>query len=167
MDKVQYGLKSLKMGAVAGDGGMGTSLAALGGTLEGTATLTMEDGEKGEVKIEEADLPVHTWSVPGEMKVVFDIYDMTPTNVAKVFGGTVTGTGATETYNGPSSTPIIEQSLEIVTKNNIKWSFPRVKVSAKLNINFSKKDVFKATVTCVVLQPTKEATAPFSYVTVV
>ncbi|MDP2234966.1 MAG: hypothetical protein Q8J88_00910 [Bacteroidales bacterium] len=166
MDKVHYGLKSLKMGAVAVDGGMGTSLTDLGGTLEGSATLTMEDGEKGEITIEEADLPVHTWNTQGEMKIVFDIFDMSPANIARVFGGTVTGTGATETFNGPVTTPTIEQSLEIITKNNIKWSFPRVKVNAKLNINFTKKDVFKATVTCVVLQPTKAETAPFSYVTV-
>jgi hypothetical protein len=165
MDKIQYGLKSLKIGAIAGDGGMGTSLASLGGTLEGSATLTMEDGEKGEIKIEEADLPVHTWSTQGEMKVVFDIYDLTPVNLAKVFGGTVTGSGATEKYNGPLTTPTIEQSLEMVTQNNIKWEFPRVKINAKLNLTFTKKDVFKATVTCVVLVPTKAETPPFTYIT--
>lgn len=166
MDKVHYGLKSLKMGAVAADGGPGTSLTDLGGTLEGTATLTVKDGEKGSVPIEESDLPVYNWSTPGEMEFVFGIYDMSPTNLVRVNGGTVTGTGATETYNGPVNTPDIEQTLEVVTKNNIKWIFPRVKVSTKLNINFTKKDVFKATVTCVVMQPTKADTAPFSYVTV-
>lgn len=163
MAKLQYGLKSLKMGAIAVDGGMGTSLTDLGGTLEGSATLTTDDGETITINTEESDFAAIQFNTPGETKVVFDILDMTPDNVAKVLGGTVTGTGDAAVYKAPSGSVDIEQSLEIVTKNDFKWQFPRVKVSAKLNATLSKKDVYKVTVTCVVLKPTKEGEAPYSY----
>lgn len=163
MGKLLYGLKSLKMGAIAEDGGMGTALTELGGTLEGSATLVTEDGETTSINTEESDTPVIQFNTPGETRVVFDIVDMDPANLARVLGGTVTGVGDAAVFNAASGGVDIEQSLEIVTKNNFKWEFPRVKVTGKLNANLSKKDVYKVTVTCVVLKPTKTGVSPFSY----
>lgn len=163
MGKILYGLKSLKMGAIAVDGGMGTALTDLGGTLEGSATLITEDGESTKISTEESDTPVIQFNTPGETRVVFDILDMDPANLVRVLGGEVTGTGDAAVYKSPSGGVDIEQSLEIVTKNNFKWEFPRVKVTGKLNANLSKKDVYKVTVTCVVLKPTKTGVSPFSY----
>ena len=167
MAKLQYGLKSLKMGDVASDGGMGTTLEELGGTLEGSATLTTEDGETTSINTEESDFSAIQFNTPGETKVAFDLLDMTPDNIKKVLGGTVTGTGDAAVYSAPVGSVDIEQSLEIVTKNNIKWQFPRVKVFGKLNANISKKDVYKVSVTCVVLKPEKDGVAPYSYTKVV
>lgn len=163
MAKLQYGLKSLKMGDIAVDGGMGTTLEELGGTLEGSATLTTEDGETVSINTEESDFAAIEFNTPGQTKVVFDILDMTPANIAKVLGGEVTGEGDAAVYNAPIGSVDIEQSLEIVTKNNFKWQFPRVKVSAKLSATLSKKDVYKVTVTCTVLKPEKTGVAPYSY----
>lgn len=163
MTKIQYGLKSLKMGAIASDGGMGTSLTDLGGTLEGSATLVTEDGETTSINTEESDTPVVQFSTPGETRVVFDVLDMSPENIARILGGTVSGSGDAAVYNAPTGSVDIEQSLEIVTKNNFKWEFPRVKVTGKLSATLSKKDVYKVTVTCVVLKPNKTGVAPYTY----
>lgn len=160
MATLNYGISTLKLGAIAVDGDMGTSLTAIDGIVESSASLVTDDGEKTTIKTEESDTPVIQFNSPGETKVVFDAIDMTPASLSVLLGGTVSGTGDTATWSAPTSSVEIEKSLEIITKNNFKWEFPRVRVFARLNSPLSKKDIHKVSVTCVVLKPVKTGVAP-------
>lgn len=154
------GLKTVKIGAIAGDGGMGTTLAAIADTFEDSATITQEDGEKTEFFVEESDDPVASFSKKGSTKFAFTILDFTPATLASVLGGSVTGTGDAAVWNAPADVPVIEKSIEIVSKTNIKFEIPRARIEAKIDVPLSKKQVGKVVITATVLTPTKEGVAP-------
>jgi hypothetical protein len=84
-----FGLTSVKMGAIAGDGGMGTSLEAVGETVSGTASLTSEDNTVTDFNIEESDSPVESIvSQFGKLTFNWSSYDVGGRNMEKFFGGT-------------------------------------------------------------------------------
>lgn len=159
-ERITIGLKSLKMGDIEEDGGMGTTLAALGQTYENTAVLTQEDGDETDFYVEEVDDPVETISKKGATTLEWAILDMTPDTLKKVLGGDVTGTGEQAVWSGPTEVPEIEQSLELISKKNIKYEIPRARIKARLDVNFSKQEVGLVRITARVLTPTKTAEAP-------
>jgi hypothetical protein len=159
-ERISIGLKSLKIGNIAVDGGMGTSLTALAGTFEDTATIIQEEGETTEFFIEESDDPIESLTKKGGTNIEWSIADMTPATLVKVLGGEVTGTGDAAKWNAPADVPSIEQSLEIISKKNIKYEFARVKIEARLDVNLSKKNVALVRVKAKVLTPTKAGVAP-------
>lgn len=84
-----FGLASVKMGAVANDGGMGTSLEQIGETVSGTASLTSEDNTVTDFNIEESDSPVESIvSQQGKMTFAWSTYDVGGRNMERFFGGT-------------------------------------------------------------------------------
>jgi hypothetical protein len=84
-----FGLSSVKMGAIAGDGGMGTSLEAVGETVAGTASMTSEDNTVTDFNIEESDSPVESVvSAFGKVTFNWSSYDVGGRNMEKFFGGT-------------------------------------------------------------------------------
>lgn len=84
-----FGLSAVKMGAIANDGGMGTSLDAVGETVSGTASLTSEDNTVTDFKIEESDSPVESIvSEYGKLSFAWSSYDVGGRNMEKFFGGT-------------------------------------------------------------------------------
>lgn len=84
-----FGLSSVKMGAIAGDGGMGTSLDAVGETVAGTASITSEDNTVTDFNIEESDSPVESVvSAYGKISFNWSSYDVGGRNMEKFFGGT-------------------------------------------------------------------------------
>ncbi|MBW6491954.1 MAG: hypothetical protein K0B15_12255 [Lentimicrobium sp.] len=159
-ERRSIGLKSIKVGEIAVDGGMGTTLAALGLTFEGTATLTQEDPEVTSFYAEENDDPVELMSARGDTKLEFAIMDFTPSVMAEVLGGTVTGTGEASVWNAPDNLPVIEQSIEIVTKKNVRIQIPRAKIDAKIDMNLGKKEMSLIRIVATVLKPTKIGAAP-------
>ncbi len=89
MAKHTLGLTSVKMGAIAGDGGMGTVLDLIGETVSGTATLTTEDNTTTDFTIEESDSPVESIvTARGKISFAWSSYDVSALNMYKFFGGT-------------------------------------------------------------------------------
>lgn len=83
-----YGLASILMGAIAGDGGMGTSLTQIGETVDGTATLTSEDNTITDFNVEESALPIESiTSAYGKWTFSWSSYDVSPRTMYKFFGG--------------------------------------------------------------------------------
>src|SRR5688572_16446799 len=108
MAKTAVGLTTLKMGAIAGDGGMGTSLTQLGHTVADTAVLSTEQGTTTDFKVEEQDDPVYSiQSEKGRTTLAWSSYDVDAETLVRLFGGTRTA-GPPEVWEAPASTPEIE-----------------------------------------------------------
>jgi hypothetical protein len=84
-----FGLASVKMGAVANDGDMGTSLYDIGETVAGTAALTTDDNTVTDFSVEESDSPVESVvTARGKIQFAWSSYDVSAAQLFKFFGGT-------------------------------------------------------------------------------
>lgn len=160
-EKRAIGLEYIKVGAVAGDGGMGTVLAALGVTYQDSAELSQADPELTEIFAEENIEPEEVIETPGIKTLKWSIMDYAPATLVKVLGGTVTGVAPNEMWNAPTTNVNIEQSVEFKEKKNgMIVQIPRAKIIAKLNYKISKKGVALVEITAKILTPSKAGVAP-------
>lgn len=155
MAKKSFGLASWKMGNIAGDGGMGTSLTQVGATVSDTASLTTDEGSKSDFNIEESDAPFFsTESTAQKQTLNLSSYDVDLDTVARFFGGTVNA-GPPRTWDMPDTLPVIERSIEINTKDGWKIEIPRASITAKMQWNLQKTKLAQIDISAVILQPTK------------
>jgi hypothetical protein len=241
MAKKSIGLTSLRLGAIAGDGGMGTALSELGATVGDSAALTTAEGTKTDFIIEESDNPFYSIeSAPGAKTLAWSTYNVDLDVLARLWGNSVaavtnsvlttgaitagsgyvngtyynvpltggTGTGARATitvaggvvtavaitYGGtgytaadslttantnlggtgsgfavavatvgaglaawdmPDSLPVIERSVEIITKDGWQILIPRMSISARMQWNLKKTALAQIDITGTMLKPTK------------
>lgn len=159
-EKRSIGLLSIEIGDIAGDGGMGTSLAALGVTVQDSCELSQNEPEITEINSEENDEPEEIIAGKTTKTFKWSIMNVEPDALVAVLGGSVTGTAPNEAWESPRATEIIEKSIRIKTKSGETIDIPRARIVSKLAWKFSKKDVNKVDITAYVLVPTKAATAP-------
>lgn len=162
-EKRSIGVASIKIGGIAVDGGMGTTLAVVGKTYRDSAELVQDDPELTDIECEEDDDPVETIEKIGARTLRWSIMDYEPDTLVKVLGGTVTGAGTEidpKIWNAPTVSPSLEQSVEIISKTGVKFTIPRAKIMAKLNARLVKNGVALVDIQAKVLTPTKAATAP-------
>lgn len=164
--QINIGVAEIAIGAIAADGDMGTTLAALGYTEDGSASLSWDDPTETEFKVEEIDTPIHIESTDGKRSVVFKIADPDLDTFVATFGGTKSGTGAAEVFNFPSNTVTIERSLRFTPKQGIGLRIPRAKITAKLSSEIGRAALLGVEVTATVLQPKKSGVAPIIAFTV-
>lgn len=162
MGQANNGIDKIELGAIAVDGGMGTTLASLGLTTEDSVSFNFEDPTKTEYPVEETDTPFFTSVKAGKKSVTFTLANPDAAALVKVFGGTTTGTGAATVYKAPLVSPVIEQSLKITAKIGFGFNFPRVLVTAKFTDGLGRNKLLGVTITCDVLQPTKALEPAFS-----
>ncbi|NCB42917.1 MAG: hypothetical protein EOM59_09880 [Clostridia bacterium] len=156
------GLSQIEAGAIAADGGMGTTLATLGYTYQDTCKMTQEDPETTDHYAEEVDDPVVSISRGGKTNFAFSIMDPSVTVLADLLGGTGTeGNGSTiqDKWEAPDSIPTVEKSIRITPQQGLKFEIPRMKLVSKINAEFSKKGILLIEVAGTVMQPTKSGTA--------
>lgn len=153
--KTLTGLSSIKIGAIAADGDMGTSLAVLGKTYKDTATFAQEAGQDITHEAEELDDPFLVIPTKGKTTVKFGIYDVSPANLAAVLGGSVTGTSPNEVWNSPDSAEVIEKSIEIADKAGKTIKIPRASIKASIDYKLAKSGIMVVNVEATVLAPTK------------
>jgi hypothetical protein len=118
MAKVSVGLKSLKLGPIAVDGGMGTVLEAYGATVENTAVFSSEEPETTNYPIEESDDPHYTSSKPGQKILSWASYNLDADSLVRLCGGTATTENGKRVYNAPEIAPEIEMSIEVTDLND-------------------------------------------------
>jgi hypothetical protein len=159
MPKYSIGCTKIEMGAIAGDGGMGTTLASVGEIYQGTAQFTGEAPNITDHFSEQSDDPMVSISVRGKQQVKFTIVDVTPANLVLFLGGTASGTNPAFKWDSPLTAPSIEQSLKITTTQGYTIAIPRAKISANINWMLGKTDLAKVEVTAMIMTPTKAATA--------
>lgn len=94
MAKRFLGLVSIKVGDVANDGGMGTSLAAVGDTVEDSCVFASDDATSTEINTEESDDPIEIISKAGKKTLTWETYNVDGAMMARLFGGTARSVGA-------------------------------------------------------------------------
>ena len=161
-DVYTLGLAKIEMGDMEVDGGMGQSLDVVGQTLQGTCNVTQEDPETNDFYAEELDDPVVSISKRGKTSLAFSVMNPDLEVLQKLFGGTITGTGPTEKWNAPAQLPVIEKSVRITPQMGLIWEFPRMKINAKINGQFSRENIFVIEVSGTALQPSKSGEPIFS-----
>lgn len=158
MGKHKLGLVNIKIGNVAVDGGMGTTLVAVGDTVAGSATLTTEEAQITDFNIEESDSPVLSIKTEADQITLnWSTFANDATTLQKMFGGTVVpaASGVGETWLAPDVVPEIEQSIEVQWKQGGKIQIARAKITAALNMSFKRDTLSQIDITARVLQPTK------------
>lgn len=165
MSDTSYGLKQLRMGNVAVDGGMGTALTVLSKTVVDTAIFTNEAPTETDFNVEEQDDPILTTSIQGKKTISWSTYDVTPATLVRVFGGTLSVDGSgNDVYEGPINTPPIYQSLELITLDDDIVTFVNVKVMAVIEWNFQKSKLAQVNLTGTIMKPEKAGVGPWKLV---
>lgn len=162
MAKKVYGLKAIKMGPPAVDGGMGTTLTeVLGATVKGTANLTSSAPETEEIEIEETDELYDEIETKGAVwTLAASTYNVSAATMQKFFGGTV----ASGVWSPPvgGATTQVYQSVEAETRTGIKFAFVKMKLTGTANLAFDKTRLGQIDWTGKVLKPDKASTPAFS-----
>lgn len=154
---ITLGLSKIEVGAIAVDGGMGTNLASLGYTYQDTCKMTQEDPETTDHYAEEVDDPVVSISRAGKTLFNFSIMNPTVTVLADMLGGTADETA--ETWSAPAKFPTVEKSVKITPEQGLKFDIPRMRLTAKINAEFSKKGILLIEVAGTVMAPEKTGEA--------
>lgn len=147
------GLEKIEIGIIPLNGAMSTTLAVLGKTYRDTAEITQADPEVIEHFSEENDEPEEIDEIKGATTITWSVMDCNPDTLAQVLGGIVTGTGATRKWEAPASSVLIERSVKITPRQGLPISFPRVKISAKVNYRLARNGIFLVEIRGRVLQP--------------
>lgn len=151
------GLSKIEIGDIATDGGMGSTLAEMGYTREGSCSLTQEDPEITDYFAEEVDTPVITIAKEGKFTFAWSIMNPSVSVLADLMGGTATA--ETDTWEAPSGAVTIEKSVKITPKQGFIFDIPRMSIVAKWNAPLSKTDIVAIECTGTVLEPTKSGVA--------
>lgn len=131
MAKRLVGLKAVRMGDLAADGGPSTALAAIGDVYDGGVELSTDDPEKKEFKNEDGTV-FYEDVKPGKTTLKFSVSDISPDMLSRLVGGAKTATADAETWDLLDFPTGKEQTIEIDTKTGSTLVFNRVSVFGKL-----------------------------------
>lgn len=159
MSSINNGLAKIEIGAIAADGGMGTTLERLGEVKEGSFKVNQAEGDKTEFKVEEHDDPIFIRQKKGTLSFEFEIANPDGAVFKQVWGGTVDAT--TGKYTPPTNLMPIERSLKITPEFGHGFDVPRAQISARFSDAMGKDVLLGVIVTATVLKPTKEGLANF------
>lgn len=159
MSSINNGLATAKIGAIAADGSMGTTLDKLGKIKEGSFKVNHAEGDKTEFKVEETDTPIFVRQKEGTLSFEFEIHDADADTFKKVWGGTVDAT--TKKYTPPKKLLPIEQSFQAIPEYGYGFDVPRAQISARFSDAMGKDSLLGVIVTATVLEPTKDGLAKF------
>jgi hypothetical protein len=153
------GVASIQIGAIASDGDVSTTFAALGVTYKDTADITQTQDSDTEHTCEESDEPFVI--VPGIKKtaIKWSITDATPATLAAILGGTATGTAPADSWTAPATTSIVEKSVKITPFSGKVITFPRVSLKATIDYKLQRSGILKVNIEGRVLTPTKAGVA--------
>ncbi|MFE2860977.1 hypothetical protein [Sphingobacterium multivorum] len=156
------GLKVVLMGAIAADGGMGTTLTEiLGDTVKGSASLVLNEGTTETLEVEEYDEAFdEVDTAPAKWAFQLESYNVSAKALSDLGGGEYTaGTGGAGDSIEIDVPEAIELSVSIETRNGAKFEIPRMKVRIKPQFDFMKAQYGKVIITGTPLKPTKEGVA--------
>lgn len=152
------GLSEILFGEIAEDGGMGTSLAAIGYTKEDSCTFEQDDPEDTEFMAEEVEDPVYILSKAGKINFAFELMNPSLDVIKDLFGGDI----ADGKWNAPDKLVNCEKSVKLVSDQGYDFEIPRMKLTPKIVGGFSKTGMMTISIKGVVMQPTKSGVSKLS-----
>ncbi|QQT43352.1 Uncharacterised protein [Sphingobacterium multivorum] len=142
------GLKLLELADVPATG-LPTTWEVLEDVKIGTANLTEEEDTTEDIEIEESDDTYRTIKTKkGAIKLTFELYDVSPQNLKKLKGGTVTDATATagDIWSPDENSIDIYRAARVTTKDGYKLVFANGFVKARITWNLTKSELATVTV---------------------
>lgn len=169
-----YGIKSIKYGAVCSTG---TSpcmpatgdLTSFAQTVQGSLTISEDEYTLKEFFVEETTTAVkQVVTDAGGLKITWRAYDVTPTLVAAMKGGTATGDGTYTIYFGPETVAPVELSLEVTTTDDVIFDIFRASCTARFDSVVGRENLLELEIVAEALAPETTGTgaydqAPYQY----
>lgn len=153
-------LEKLEVGSIAADGGVSTTFAALGRTFKDSASITQEDSEMHDFEVEEQDDPVASVLVKkGSTTIKWELIDWDVDVLETLWGGTVNA----GVWHEPDVLPEVEQSVRLTPKIGKPFTYPRCKVTAKIEYTAGRTGIARIIVTAKKLKPTKAGEPAFMW----
>ena len=152
------GLAEVLAGAIAADGGMGTTLTPVGKILEDSFGLVTEEGNTVTFKSEESDDPEFERKTGKALGFEFTIMDPTVDTLIRFMGGTK---GAGDEYEAPDKTPIIELSIQIKPEMGLGFDFVRASIDSSFTDKMGKNNLLGIKVKGKILKPKKSGASKF------
>jgi len=154
--KMMKGLAGIDSAPLPVAGGIPATadLVFIGNTEKDQAKVTEADPTETEFYANETDDPIDSDITGGKKTLEFTLFDVAEANLLAWLGGTVSGTGATTTWNSPGQKATFEKSFRVRSKDGQYLIFPRVKFAAKVDYDLSNKGFFKVAVKGTILTPT-------------
>lgn len=153
---ITRGLTRVEFADLAPDGGPGTVFQALGYTWrDEEIVLLEEDPEVTDLFSHELDDSLDRQVTGGAKELTFNVVDPNLQTYVKVFGGSITGSGASAVYSMPSKKYVAYKTVRIVPEKGDVYTINRAQVVGTLDANFSRGDVVTVAISAAVLIPTK------------
>lgn len=156
-EKYAYGIKTVKYGTPTGSSTMPETLTQWAQTVEGSFKLSEAESQQKNYKVEETTTPVATTVTdPGVTEMKWRAYDITPSLVAIMKGGTAgseVGPPAYLTYAGPVTVATVNLAIQIVTTNDVVFNFYKVACLCRFDGELSRNNLFEMEVGGTVLDP--------------
>lgn len=157
-EKYAYGIKSVKFGTPTGTDEMPGTLTAWAQTVAGSLTISEDEAQTKDFNVEEATTPVISIVTDvGALTATWRGYDLTPTLIALVKGGTAgtdgSGETAVVTYAGPVSVATMNLALEITTTNNAVFQIYKAAVLARFDGGIGRENLLEVEVRAIAQDP--------------
>lgn len=159
MAKYVYGIKSVKYGTVEPPGTAPLMPAATGmtswaQTVKGTLTISEDESTTTDFYVEETTTAVESIVTDaGNFKVTWRAYDVTPSLIAVMKGGTASGNGVYLDYYGPESVDTKELALEITTTNDVVFQVPKASCLGRFDSVVGRENLLEMEVVATALSP--------------
>lgn len=159
-----FGIKSLKSGAKAADGGMGTVLTEHDETLKGTATLETTEETIQWIETEEKGKRLAIGKNDSETTLKFEIANPSLETQAYYLGGEVVDNAGKKSYSPPVTRDVIEKSFLLETIDGYDIEIPNGKVMASpLGGQIGTDNVLTMKVTVTIQLPEKVDVPAITY----
>jgi hypothetical protein len=156
-EKYAYGIASVEYGTPTGTATMPGSVTQWAQTVEGSFTLSEDESQTKDFKVEEVTTPVKSIvTEAGSLKIKWRAYDITPSLVAIMKGGTAgteAGPPAYLTYDGPTSVAAKDLALRITTTNGVIFNIYKAACVGRFDGSLSRTDLLEMEVSATVLDP--------------
>lgn len=155
-----FGIKAIKSGDKAPDGGMGTTLTEHDETLKGTAVLETSEETITWISTEERGKRLAIGQNDSETTLTFEVANPSLATQAYYLGGTVVG----DSYTPPLQREVIEKSFLIETKLGYDIEIPNGMVNATpLGGTIGTDNVLTMRVVISAQQPEKDGVGFITY----
>lgn len=155
---VTIGIAKIEIAPLAIDGGEGTVFTTWGNTLEGTFSITNEDGTTTDINIEESEDAILSRTTRGAKTISWTIPDFDLADLPKILGGKF----ETNKWSAPTDNKALEYTVKVTPEQGYIMTFNRVSFNNNLGDGtYGRDNVLGIAVSGRVLKPLKEGVATY------